>query len=282
VKPEAVAADCNPQIEAALKEQAATIATDRLLELIDQFAAAEGRMKWAPNKKLHFEVAVIKAIQTLGQVTLNEVIENLTALRDGTAAAPPANPAPLARHNAVTPAVGATESRKPAATYGAAARPAAKPVVNPSASPAASDCPPAGDLSTELDLNAAWQKVVEQVRARRPLIRSWIESAKVLGSEGRSFQLGFPTEQQSVVDSLSHPKTRGFLEGLLKEASGKDWTLKFSLVDGLPIAPPAAPQPAEADRPAEAAATSIDAFKNDPLIQEALEIFKGEIKPVTN
>ena len=39
-------------------------------------------MKWAPNKRLHFEVAVIKAIQTLSQVTLNEVIENLAALRD--------------------------------------------------------------------------------------------------------------------------------------------------------------------------------------------------------
>ena len=32
-------------------------------------------MKWAPNKKLHLEVALIKAIQTLSQVTLNEVIE---------------------------------------------------------------------------------------------------------------------------------------------------------------------------------------------------------------
>ena len=40
-------------------------------------------MKWAPNKKLHFEVAVIKAIQTLSQVTLTEVIDNLAALRDG-------------------------------------------------------------------------------------------------------------------------------------------------------------------------------------------------------
>src|SRR5439155_1026143 len=51
--------------------------------MLDQLAAAEGRMKWAPNKRLHFEVAVIKAIQTLSQVTLNEVIENLAALRDG-------------------------------------------------------------------------------------------------------------------------------------------------------------------------------------------------------
>src|SRR4030095_1288175 len=58
------------------------IPTDRLLDLIDQFAAAEGRMKWAPNKKLHFEVAIIRAIQTLGQATLDEVIQKLGELRD--------------------------------------------------------------------------------------------------------------------------------------------------------------------------------------------------------
>ncbi len=40
-------------------------------------------MKWAPNKKLHFEVAIIRAIQSLGQATLDEVIENLGELRDG-------------------------------------------------------------------------------------------------------------------------------------------------------------------------------------------------------
>src|SRR5204862_8116051 len=40
-----------------------------------------------PNKKLHFEVAIIKAIQSLGQATLDEVIENLNALRVGKAAA---------------------------------------------------------------------------------------------------------------------------------------------------------------------------------------------------
>src|SRR5260370_4328964 len=40
-------------------------------------------MKWAPNKKLHFEVAIIKAIQSLGQATLDEVIKKLGELRDG-------------------------------------------------------------------------------------------------------------------------------------------------------------------------------------------------------
>ena len=47
-------------------------------------------MKWAPNKKLHFEVAIIKAIQSLGQATLDEVIEKLGELRDGRARPEPA------------------------------------------------------------------------------------------------------------------------------------------------------------------------------------------------
>ena len=82
-KPDALSEDVNPDLQKSLAAQAELIETDRLLELIDQFAEAEGRMKWAPNKKLHFEVALIKAIQSLSQVTLNEVIENLNALRDG-------------------------------------------------------------------------------------------------------------------------------------------------------------------------------------------------------
>ncbi|MBV9008875.1 MAG: DNA polymerase III subunit gamma/tau [Verrucomicrobia bacterium] len=80
VKPDALSDEVTSEIRAALEEQSTLLDTDRLLELIDQFAAAEGRMKWAPNKKLHFEVLIIKAIQTLNQATLDEVIENLSAL----------------------------------------------------------------------------------------------------------------------------------------------------------------------------------------------------------
>jgi hypothetical protein len=68
----------------------------------------------------------------------------------------------------------------------------------------------------------------------------------------------------------------------LKEISGRDWNLKFSLKEGLTVEPPprepVAGEKPRARKPAEAAAN----FKDDPLIREALEIFKGEIKPVTD
>ncbi|MDQ6939114.1 MAG: DNA polymerase III subunit gamma/tau, partial [Verrucomicrobiota bacterium] len=164
VKPDAVADDFNPELRSALETQASLIETDRLLELIDQFAGAEGRMKWAPNKRLHFEVAVIKAIQTLGQVTLNEVIENLSALRDGRT--PPASAPARDLNPSPPPKVGGH-----------------RPPLQPTAPDRVAEKSPAADES--LDLDALWQKAVEQIQKRRPLIKGWIDSAKVLGTEGR-------------------------------------------------------------------------------------------------
>src|SRR4029077_2934880 len=103
-KPDAVKEDVDPDVQKSLAAHSELITTDRLLDLIDQFAGAEGRMKWAPNKKLHFEVAIIKAIQSLGQATLDEVIEKLGELRNGGSARPPAQPvAPGADRGGGTP-----------------------------------------------------------------------------------------------------------------------------------------------------------------------------------
>src|SRR5256886_1851988 len=82
-KPDALQEDVDPEVQKALAAQSELVENDRLLDLIDQFAQAETRMKWAPNKKLHFEVAIIRAIQSLNQATLDEVIAKLGELRDG-------------------------------------------------------------------------------------------------------------------------------------------------------------------------------------------------------
>jgi DNA polymerase-3 subunit gamma/tau len=255
VKPEALADDLNPDLQKSLEAQAAMIETDRLLELIDQFAAAEGRMKWAPNKRLHFEVAVIKAIQTLSQVTLNEVIQNLAALRDGKA---PSSSSSEGRASARP-----TSSPKPEAARVAEKPSAAEPKTAP---------PP--DLST-VDHKEVWRQTVERVRATRKLIAGWVEAGTALGIEGRFLTVGFPPEQKTATESLSIPKTRDYLDALLKEISGQDWKIKFVLKEGLPVAAPA--EPAAPKKP-ESQAT----FKDDPLIREALEIFKGEIKTASD
>jgi DNA polymerase III subunit gamma/tau len=253
VKPDALADEATPEIQSSLGSEAALIETDRLLDLIEQFAAAEGRMKWAPNKKLHFEVAVIKAIQTLSQVSLTEVIENLTALRNGTLTASSAPPAPAPRTLSLPP------TPKPAASV-----PSERPPSAPS--PAAST-----------DMAKIWPEVLQQVAKRRPLIRTWVEAAHFLGTDGASVLLGFPADQRTVMESIARPTNRSFLEGLLKELAGGNWTLKLTLDGSLPPTPSSDKSPT-----APSKKETPETFKDDPLIKEALEIFKGEIKSVSN
>ena len=247
VKPEALSDETAPELQASLGEEASLVETGRLLELIEQFAEAEGRMKWAPNKKLHFEVAVIKAIQTLGQVTLDEVIENLAALRGGEASVSSVAKTLAPPKSATSPA----------------------PVVSAPASSAA----PA-------DMAETWPKLVQQVYKRRPLIRDWINAARFLGVQGREVLVGFAPEEKLMMESLARPTNRSFLEGLLKELTGSEWTLKLKIAKDLP---PAEPPPPETQTEPEATKPNdpIESFKDDPLIKEALEIFKGEIKSVT-
>jgi DNA polymerase III subunit gamma/tau len=253
VKPEALADDLNPDLQKSLEAQAGMIETDRLLELIDQFAAAEGRMKWAPNKRLHFEVALIKAIQTLNQVTLNEVIENLAALRDGK-----------------QPAVDGIADPGPRQTK-------TKPVEKPAAAPSPTGVTDPGYIKEQpaIDPKEAWARTVEKVRATRRLIAGWVEAGTALGVEGRFLLVGFPPEQKPAMESLSIPKTRDYIDEVLKEVGGGDWKIKFVLKEGLPA--PATRESAPPTKP-ETPAT----FKDDPLIREALEIFKGEIKTVSD
>jgi hypothetical protein len=69
-----------------MRRQAALVQVEQLLALIELFAEAEGRMKWAPNKRLHFEIAVIKAIHQLSQTSLADIVGALTALSRGESA----------------------------------------------------------------------------------------------------------------------------------------------------------------------------------------------------
>src|SRR5207237_7560706 len=85
-----------------------------------------------------------------------------------------------------------------------------------------------------VDVNEIWGKVVAEIGTRRPFIKNWIEEAHPLGANGRNFELGFPTDQRMVMEHLSSRANREFLEALLKEISGRDWTLKFSVRDNLP------------------------------------------------
>ena len=66
----------------SLTEAASAYPSERLLSVIDVFADTEGRMRWATNKRLHLELGLIKAIQSLGEVRISDVIKVLAGAAD--------------------------------------------------------------------------------------------------------------------------------------------------------------------------------------------------------
>ena len=240
-KPDALKEDVEPDVQKSLAAHAELITTDRLLDLIDQFAAAEARMKWAPNKKLHFEVAIIRAIQTLGQATLDEVIEKLGELRDG--------------GETKTEPAGADsgESKPMAQTAGVTAPDYSKTRVE--------------EKSVTVEAQKVWERVLAKIPAQKGFVRNSASAAHILGIEGRNFKLGFATADKAMMDILSIQANRKFVETLLHEITGKDWTLKLNVNEELASKNALPPEHSP----------SHD-LKDEPLIQEAIELFNAKIR----
>jgi DNA polymerase III subunit gamma/tau len=217
VKPDALSDEVAAEMRDEIEKQAPLLETTRLLELIDQFAGAEGRMKWAPNKKLHFEVAVIKAVQSLNQATLDEVIENLSALKEGKPAEKRAIPMPARKENG---------------------------------------------LDEKIDASKVWQQVCGKVPARG-FLRTLVDSVSAMETAGRSFVVGYPAKEKSSIETLATTANRKQLETLLKDVTGREWTIKLAPREELASKSP--PMPAKVKEP-------------PPIVREAMEMFQGEIK----
>ena len=85
-----------------LSNASESLKADRFLAIIDTFSEAEARMKWTSNKRLHLEIASLKAIQNLQEIRLSDVIttigkadpEEINAALSGNPPAPSAAPQP--------------------------------------------------------------------------------------------------------------------------------------------------------------------------------------------
>jgi len=242
IDPQSLREEISEHGRAALEELAPAVDTKRLLRLIEETSEVEATIKWAPNKKLHLEIALIGAIQTLSEVSLDNVIDALENLRGGSGQDP-------------------VQGFKPIDT---AAKVSSKNAPPP---------PPAIEAKTEaIDLDKqAWSQVMAAIRVRRPLIVSWLEPATPLYPERGTLKLAFPKDQSIAVESLSRPNNLRILEEVANEVLGGSWKFEFEMRDdlsGTRVKTDSAPRSMD----------STEALKNDPKIQKALELFKAEIQ----
>jgi DNA polymerase III subunit gamma/tau len=283
-----------------VSELSSLVKPGELLRLIEILSETEPGLKWTANKKLHLEIAIIRAIQSLREVGIDRILEALENLpKQGSKSV----------ENSLARSADDEVAEKSPAGPGDLPDPGALPKIAPSKPEPAEER--SGDVSSEKDgeadaypkvgtemedemtvttgeigetkdsdslepaeedqtedLPSLWMKLLEEVRRRRPLIQSWIETATPLGRNGAELLIGFPASQQLAMESLLRANNRKFVEELLTEIAAAPRTIRAELRDDLV-------RPATAQR---SEATLLDGFKNDPLIQKALEIFKAEIE----
>lgn len=170
--PEAAAEDQSPELMEEISAQAQMAHTEQLLRIVDGLADVDARMRWASNKRLHFELGVIAAVQSLNEVSISDVIEALDAGGSGadlarpaprattpppprrtltTAPAPASQPAPVRAAEPLRPQPAPTVEARPAAPAPAPTEPtlelAPAPVLREEPPPAPATPPPAAAVA---------------------------------------------------------------------------------------------------------------------------------------
>ncbi len=276
---------------AALKEQSSLANTDSLTRVLEVLADAELRLRDAASKKILLEVSLLRAIEARNSLPLDAVLKQLNQLRGQSGAPVPAN---------------VSSQQAPAA-----------PVSFPKPAPAAkTEQPPThvgshkqGAVPFSGDLTGLWWQLIEAVGRVSAFTRGYLANAHPVSFEKNVLVIGFDPEFEDHLGLVDNSRNHALLQTKLAELGYANAMIKFVKAEApaswerkpvaaastpAPAPAPAAKQPSASVAPKAAEATPAapaekksapvpfnkDDFKNDPLIQKALEIFKGTIVEV--
>jgi len=255
------------EAEAAALQAGAKLGNEQaLVRVLDVLTDCEGRLRLATSKKILIEVSLLKAAQAMSALGIDEVLGQLQKLRDNE---PPS-----------------TGQAVPTAAPQPVAKPSAPTMPTPKPTPA-----PAPSKPTEaVDLQALWTQLSAAASKASPFMQTYFQQAHAVSFSKGVFVIGVTEEHLTLVDNRRNHEMLSEQIAALGHADvqfsftskpppgGRTAAPVIDPIDEPPAAvrakpeiPKAAPQPVKLD-PEE--------FKNDPLIQKAMELFRGRIVEV--
>jgi DNA polymerase-3 subunit gamma/tau len=270
---------------AALGQQSAQISSEALTRIMEVLADCEGRLRDAASKKILIEVTLLKAIEARHAVSIDVVLDQLRQLRDGTGPATVSAPAPIRSSHLPEGVFSQAEKATPDSPR---AETQQEIVSSEQSNLSAKENP---------DLEQLWAQVLDGVGRVSAFTRTYLLEAHPVSFEKKVFTIGFDPQFADHLGLVDNSKNRTLIQSKLQELGHAEIQVRFVQAEA-----PARRQPVAADTPAAAQplattlpqlpeskrafdrATSgkLDTadFKNDPLIKQALEIFKGQIVEV--
>lgn len=285
---------------ASLKEQSAMATAEGLTRILEVLTDTEMRLRDAASKKILIEVALLKAIEARTAVNLDAVLKQLNLLRAQGGSGQPVQAVTAATTAPAAPATSSLGFSLKAEVAAAIAKSPGTP--SPTIPASAAPVEPATPPGSSAELEALWSRVVEAVSRASKFTGGYLISAHPISFVRNLLLIGFDPEFEDQLSLVDQPRNHTLIQTKLAEMGHASCQVKFVKAEapaGRPSQPPAIsitpPAPAAASAasaskptgptpPAKEKSASVpfskDDFKNDPLIQKALEVFKGQIVEV--
>jgi len=268
----------------SITAQAEQIGADALTRIMEVLTDCEGGLRNAASKKIFVEVALLRAIQARDAVSIDAVLQQLTQLQAKAGGSAPAS--------AATKAIGKSPPAEPIKTS------AHVGTLSPEPLTVSARTEPLTAAAGDEALDQLWKNILEVVGRASAFTRSYLLEAHPVAVANNVFTIGFDPEFADQMELVNNSKTHTLLQTKFQELGHPNIQIKFIKAEApapanTPV--PVAQSTTVAAAPSDSAATqaavsqpkcsqaervSAEDFKNDPLIQKALEIFKGQIVEV--
>jgi DNA polymerase-3 subunit gamma/tau len=233
-----------------IAKQTESLTTEDMLYILYSLINTNNMMRRAPSPRMPLELLAVKLSQKESIVSLDEIMQRLSALEKE---AKKSNP------QTVTPIIAPVENKKPAENN-----------------------PPAPEPEANIDsqtmvyrIREAIPEVIKSIRQEKIYIASCLSEGKLIGFRNNILTIGFSKKNTFHKESLEKPQNKKLIDNHLSQALGTNIGVEFVIIKdetGLAV-----DEKLSAEKTPEEPKSPLKKAMSDPIIKSALDIFDGNI-----
>ena len=260
-----------PEELAEIKADAARLTVEHIQDLFRIFNQTEEGLRTSQHPWFLLEMAVVRASRLGIEPGGSNPTKSAAPKAASTQAAAQSRPTAVSREGAATEDPVPAGTRAMLGSGGGSSRTGPPPAVVGSGGGSSRTGPPPA-------LTVSWETVVERVQRDRPNISAFLEETALVGVENETVTIGYPASAGASMKMILKEDYQQIILDACRAETGRPVRLRVVTLD----AGSAVPTVAQLRRQREEATDQRlreEALAN-PLVQEALSVFSGEVKEV--
>jgi hypothetical protein len=126
-----------------------------------------------------------------------------------------------------------------------------------------------------------WYQFVEQVKKSNSLLGAMLENTHLISTEGKTLTIGVPKKMSFMFDKVKDPDNVKRIETFLQTLWNKTYSVDVKLADEkTQAAAKPTPKAQQEQKKADQIKSVETQVENDPLVQQAQNVFKAQIKSI--